>query len=183
MQRQDDAVLIANLNELLESSTTAIESVYYLTPWVNSSPRYRERIYCYELYHQLRKRTQESPYVIHGEMDKSGHPYFDDGAAPKPDFIIHKPGTDENCAVIEVKRAQNLSLRAIRKDCRTLEQFSQRYDRLIYLVFGDQNPKKMADRIFAATTFAKDARFELWLHCACGQPAARYSMTMEQRSE
>ena len=64
---------------------------------------YRERVYCYELYHQLRCIIGDDfPYKLNGEVDKSGHPLIRN--AKKPDFIIHQPGDMiHNLVVIEVK--------------------------------------------------------------------------------
>ena len=64
------------------------------------NPVYRERVYCYELYHQMRllqkSRTKTlnnnpGPLVINGEIDKRGHVLI----APNynPDFVIHEQGT------------------------------------------------------------------------------------------
>ncbi|MGD8457430.1 MAG: hypothetical protein PVF83_13695, partial [Anaerolineales bacterium] len=40
---------------------------------------YRERVYCYELYHQLRVVTPDGfNYQLDGELDKSGHPLIHD---------------------------------------------------------------------------------------------------------
>lgn len=78
----------------------------------------RERVYCYELYHQLRvyldrvckDGEQAFPYTLHGEIDKRGHNYVFKQLRmrPNPDFVIHEPGTiDRNLAVIEVKSTDN----------------------------------------------------------------------------
>ena len=67
---------------------------------------YRERVYCYELYHQLRNILgDEFPYKLDGEVDKERHPIIRPELGPeKPDFIVHVPGEmDRNLVVIEVK--------------------------------------------------------------------------------
>lgn len=59
------------------------------------TPIYRERVYCYELYHQLSLlRVQFAPYSLSGEVDKSGHPYIrgNNLDCVKPDFLLHEPG-------------------------------------------------------------------------------------------
>lgn len=69
-------------------------------------PIYRERVYCYELYHQLRCiLTNRFPYALNGEVDKDGHPLLRDEIGPrKPDFIVHVPhDMGQNLAVVEVK--------------------------------------------------------------------------------
>lgn len=67
---------------------------------------YRERVYCYELYHQLCCILEDNfPYKLDGEVDKSIHPIIESElGAKKPDFIVHVPGKmNRNLAVIEVK--------------------------------------------------------------------------------
>lgn len=67
---------------------------------------YRERVYCYELYHQLRCVLGDSSlYELNGEVDKAGHPIIQKAlGAKKPDLIVHVQGKmAKNLAVIEVK--------------------------------------------------------------------------------
>jgi hypothetical protein len=65
----------------------------------------RERVFCYELYHQFRIILgDEYPFTLHGELDKSGHINFHHELQSVPDFLVHKPGThDGNMVIIEVK--------------------------------------------------------------------------------
>jgi hypothetical protein len=65
--------------------------------------KYRERVYCYELYHHLRcKLTDKYYYKLDGELDKAGHPFIEGGV--KPDFVVQKPKSmDDNLVIIEVK--------------------------------------------------------------------------------
>jgi len=67
---------------------------------------YRERVYAYELYHQLRVRwPAEWEYSLAGEVDKRGHPLIRGGLLDnaKPDLLIHVPGRMANLAAIEIK--------------------------------------------------------------------------------
>ena len=67
---------------------------------------YQERVYCYELYHQLRCRWPKgADCVLGGEVKKGGHPYLGSGQR-KPDFLVHAPGEDRNYVVVEVKSYQ-----------------------------------------------------------------------------
>lgn len=92
------------LSGLLADAAAAVAPEYFHLPIHGSDPVYRERVYCYELYHQLRLRwPAASPYRLNGEIDKRAHPYFADGAAPKPDLLVHEPGTGRNHAIFEVK--------------------------------------------------------------------------------
>lgn len=99
--------------------------------------KYRERVYCYELYHQMRilqdKDEQEYPLAINGEIDKSGHNYITNGF--NPDFIIHKQNEmTNNLCVIEVKVTNKKA--GVQKDLRTvtcmLHCYKYRYGVLIF---------------------------------------------------
>lgn len=98
---------------------------------------YRERVYCYELYHQLRCVLGDMlPYKLQGEMDKSRHPVIKEDF--KPDFIFHIPGTmGKNLVVIEVKPA-NVKNTEIKKDIKKLIEFKKyNYSHGILLVYGN----------------------------------------------
>src|SRR4030043_1988755 len=81
-----------------------IEPHYFQIPTAGSDELiYRERVYCYELYHQLRIALGDDfSYKLDGEVDKAGHLSIRGGK--KPDFIVHIPDEmDRNLVVIEVK--------------------------------------------------------------------------------
>lgn len=148
-------------------------------PIHGGAPIYRERVYCYELYHQLRSRwTAGSPYTLNGEVDKRGHEVLRDlGASDAiPDFLVHVPGEWEgNHAIIEVKHA-NANLIGIRKDMRTLAKFRTQvgYQRAIYLFYGGL-PEKMIRT--AAAAMPDLPLIELWLHAETGK-AAEHVLTL-----
>ncbi len=103
---------------------------------------FRERVYCYELYHQLRNALEdEFPYKLDGEIDKAGHPSI--SGAKKPDFVVHEPGEmNRNLLVVEVKSltgAQADNMRGLSKDLDTLQEFvrSAKYHRGVMLVYSD----------------------------------------------
>jgi hypothetical protein len=75
-------------------------------------------------------------YRLNGEVDKIGHPYFQDAAAPKPDLLVHQPGHGNNYAIVEVKSCQ-AAADGIRKDVNTLSRFGNEfgYQRAIFLAF------------------------------------------------
>jgi hypothetical protein len=103
---------------------------------------YRERVYCYELYHQLRLLLGDDfPYKLHGEVDKSGHPIIRNDK--KPDFIVHNPGTMSNLVVIEVKPVTvKDKIRKLREDIDKLKMFitsKVNYYRAIMLIYGSIN--------------------------------------------
>lgn len=123
-------------------------------------PVYRERVYCYELYHQLRLQMSDlmrlSDYMLCGELDKSGHPYIRGNALDrvKPDLLVHVAlSMTENLVAIEIKpagriytdqerpdtvRYRAIGKQEIKKDLRTLTAFTRdgRYHRAIYLIYG-----------------------------------------------
>lgn len=111
----------------------------------------RERIFCYELYHQMRLVRQvmgdTSPMVIHGEIDKAGHEDFDKKHRANPDFVIHRPGYFENNrVVIEVKG--KLIKSGVLKDFETLLNFTEhyQYELGVFIIFGYSLPQ-LAQRI------------------------------------
>jgi hypothetical protein len=101
MRQQDYQYFIKSLIDAAEK----IEPHYFQLPVAEGEePKYRERVYCYELYHQLRCILGDNfqfQYKLNGEVDKRGHPIF--RKAKKPDFIVHSPGDmKHNLVVIEV---------------------------------------------------------------------------------
>ena len=127
--------------DLLKTATAAIAKEYFMLP-VAGSPDgiWRERVYCYELYHQLRNAwPKDFPYSLGGEVDKSAHPLLLDPAihSKKPDFIIHSPGSmDRNLIIMEVKTTARMS--EVEKDIQTLKGFKEvaNYQAGVLLIFG-----------------------------------------------
>lgn len=64
--------------DALVQATAKIAPPYFQLPVARlEAPLYRERVYCYELYHQLRLEVPAYlPYSLSGEVDKLGHPLF-----------------------------------------------------------------------------------------------------------
>lgn len=88
----------------------------------------RERVFCYELYHQLRKLNLAQELKLNGEVDKRGHTDFDKEDRRNPDFVFHVPGTHlNNTIVMEVKGALSKPKKVI-KDFSTLHLFVSKYD-------------------------------------------------------
>ena len=161
------------LTTLLKSATGSIAYEYYSLPVDSAASVYRERVYCYELYHQMRTRwPHKTAWRINGEVDKRLHPYFDDTDTLVPDLLIHQPGTRRNHAVIEVKRS---SLRAdgIEKDLSALTTLSCRfgYERPIYLIFGPNSEQASVRIMDAIKARGETACIEVWLHLTVGTPA------------
>jgi hypothetical protein len=160
--------------QIFLDATAAISQEYFLLPIHGGDLVYRERVYCYELYHQMRRLwPADSPFRLNGEVDKRAHPYFQDGRQPKPDLLVHQPATGENYTVIEVKSSRAVA-RDIDKDPGTLTFFRHGlgYQRAIYLSYG-ADAANTADRVNeGAGKFQGIALFELWLHPAVGIAAA-----------
>lgn len=97
----------------------------------------RERVFCYELYHQMRLvQDKFNLRTLHPEIDKSGHTIFEKGDKKNPDFIFHKPGEMMgNEVIIEVKGRIN---EGMFKDFNTLSSFCQKYNYKVgyFILFG-----------------------------------------------
>lgn len=164
------------LTELLQDATASVPLHYFQVQLDGGDPTYRERVYCYELYHQLRCRwPADTPFCVNGELDKAAHPILRELGADyaKPDLLIHQPGyMTGNHAIIEVK-SSNAQRDGIEKDLRTLSLFLTKvnYQRAIYLVFGYE-ALAAADRVRrVASALGELPPIELWLHTAPGTPA------------
>lgn len=173
-----------NIEDILQKATAGIEDQYFQLPVAGQEdPIYRERVYCYELYHQLRSQWPEhSPYSLSGEVDKGGHRLIRGNGLDnvKPDFLVHVPGTmDHNLLVIEVKPV-NARDEGIKKDLETLTAFHDygHYKRALYLIYGDSNTdfhKFRKSVLFFAKKNRKNTinldAVELWHHEAPGTSA------------
>ena len=159
--------------EILQTATASVPAEYFLLPLHGADPIYRERVYCYELYHQLRCLwPADTPYLLNGEVDKRNHPYFQDEKEPKPDLLVHQLGIGDNFAAMEVKSA-GAANREIKKDLPTLMLLAQRaaYRRLIYLVYGEGTELDVERIRTKAAELRGMPTIELWLHSAAGNPA------------
>lgn len=135
----------------LEEACEKIDSSYFKLNVASSDSeeqKDRERVYCYEFYHQLRCILGESsPYKLNGEVDKDGHPIIHEAlGAKKPDFIVHVPGgMDKNLVVVEVKSVTRAKkdFSKLKKDLETLEGFLDKanYKNAIMLIYGDVDDK------------------------------------------
>ena len=162
--------------EILQQATANVGQEYFLLNVHGADPVYRERVYCYELYHQMRCLwPPDCPYYLNGEVDKQRHPYFEENGYPKPDYLVHIPGTDSNYAVVEVK-ARDPVVAYIRKDAQTLVRFRELgYKRALYLIYGN-NPGEAQERIKAAIDAEILGAIELWVHPVAGEPAVQVDL-------
>lgn len=136
---------------------------------------YRERVYCYELYHQLRCVLGESsPYRLNGEVDKAGHTIVSGGN--KPDFIVHVQGEmNKNLVVIEVKPVAVIKdkFKKLREDLEKLEKFlnEANYKNAIMLIYGkcDDNLLQKIKGEFEKYNIKKGKQMLLIWHQKCGE--------------
>ena len=134
-------------------------------------PLLRERVYCYELYHQLRCILPiDAQVVLTAEPDKQGNPSFRK-THPVPDFIFHEPGSHvQNRAVIEVEC--RVDRRHLRKDLRTFRCLQEKgYRQFILLLFG---VKKVPWDVLSQVAEEVDMKLErvlVLLHAEAGSAA------------
>lgn len=189
MSIDNDVVKFQNL--FLEA-TAAIEPEYFLLPVAGKSePVHLERVYCYELYHQMRSiwhkywSNEPKKYLLNGELDKNGNPTMPQEflAKAKPDLVVHEPGNHENnLVVIEVKRitSEIPTNGAIERDLGKLTSFRKPaekfkpYKAAYYLFFG--NHPKQIDKIRKKALGYKNVNIDLSLiqlfhHLAPGKKA------------
>jgi hypothetical protein len=155
--------------EAIPLATQKIRIPYFQLPIAQPrSTIKRERVYCYELYHQLRLLLKDSPLTLTGEPDKSGRADF---PAINPDFIFHTPGHHHNnVAVMEVECHPNKS--HLIKDFKNLRIMKdKKYSTLILLIFSvHQIPwQRLKDAAIEASINLND--IAIFLHQTEGKPA------------
>lgn len=147
--------------EVLARACSQIGERWFLMPVHNDDvvpTAYRERVYCYELYHQLRNLTDDDAtigapeYTVSGEIDKAGLDSVIEDGRHKPDLVWHEPGRGHNAVVVEVKMVARLSVAGIRKDLETLAAFldapdGRDYARGVMLLYGPGNGERLMRRI------------------------------------
>jgi len=98
--------------EQFKKAITMIDEKYIsVSMYQLPGKRYRERVYCYELYHQLRKLLDDDyEYMLDGELDKKAHPIIEKNIGAKiPDFVVHyRSYMEHNLVIIEVKSIKNI---------------------------------------------------------------------------
>ncbi|MEJ9303074.1 hypothetical protein ABEW33_12360 [Priestia megaterium] len=101
---------------------------------------HHERVFCYELYHQLRKIMEQNKLnekvILQAELRKAQvgseieqlfKVQSTDGVY-YPDFLIHEPHTfDNQDLIIEVKANPKLTVEDMKRDILKIDQFINRY--------------------------------------------------------
>ncbi len=149
---------------LLDASSQITDGYFQLSTAGAMDKIYRERVYCYELYHQWRCVWNDGfRYSLGGETDKNGHRII--RTSKKPDFLVHRPGAMDNLLIMEVK-PKNGSLSGIVKDLATLTFFRRspaNYSAAYFWMYGasEQEWPDIRARILDAVS----GRHDIDLHC------------------
>ncbi|NOQ26786.1 MAG: hypothetical protein GQ564_15605 [Bacteroidales bacterium] len=112
---------------LIKEALTNVGEIYYKQPTVKDGEfKYGERVFCYELYHQLRCMQERfKDLVISGEAVKSKFQSQDLENNKMPDMLIHNFGMHENNEVIiEAKTDVRSVKKDIEKDFEILNTFT-----------------------------------------------------------
>jgi len=179
---------VNTFESILSKATASIEVDYIQLPMHGrEDPIYRERVYCYELYHQLRVAwPSDFPFSLGGEVDKNGHPLFREEhlLKTKPDLLVHQPGNmDGNLIVLEVKPVNARSSEIV-KDLSTLTAFrrSANYTSAIYLIYGNSERSFSRLKNIAESTEqpgSVDLRtIKLYWHSQHHEPATRFEWSV-----
>ena len=165
------------LASILATASTRIEDRYFRVPIAGRSHVFRERVYCYELYHQMRCLwpTREE-YVLNGELDKAAHPKLSSMGVGslKPDLLVHRPGHMQgNYAIVEIKSSNVPNNSGITKDLKTLRLFRKTagYERAIYLFFGEKARAAAQRALDIALRDGNSPAIEFWIHAEAGTAA------------
>lgn len=132
----EDKTIESEILKNIKKAVEKIEKKFYSIISVNGGERIRERVFCYELYHQLRLIEFNYKFDIHGELAKAG--FYNINITP--DFLFHRQGSDDNYCIMEVKG--ELDSNGICKDFNTLSKFLgeqkeiKAYKLAIFLLFN-----------------------------------------------
>jgi hypothetical protein len=143
---------MTHILKIIEKAAGKVTEDYFkLTTTYEPSGIVRERVFCYELYHQIRLQLGNNhKLTLNGEIDKRGHIDFKQKDRKNPDFVFHNPGEHKgNTIILEVKG--NLDVAGITKDFDTMTTFvrSYRYKAGVFLLYNhnlNQLQKALGDK-------------------------------------
>ncbi|QGQ25820.1 hypothetical protein F1728_25490 [Gimesia benthica] len=183
--------------KLVKESAPRILEPYFHIPNIEDSANdvelntqwiYRERVYCYELYHQLRcsmtkGHAFDRSLYLNAELDKAGTVYSQHIGSLKPDFVLHRPGEgNHNIAVTEVKPI-TAPIKEIEGDLLKLKIFLDKmgYFGAVLLVYGQKNDKIDAIKELCQTHYGNYwlPRFKLLWHSNYGQLVNEFQFGMD----
>lgn len=165
---------MVDINEFYKFIDCAMSNIandYWMVQTAEGDEKVRERVFCYELYHQMRLLQelpkygfpQMSELTIAGELLKRGFVGFksEDGNTDEqkcPDFIFHVPKEHENNAIVmEVKGRTNSNSykQGIYNDFKTINAFIKSrklyYQAGVFLLYG--HTQQEAIRVIRSITF------------------------------
>ncbi len=171
------------VTDWLLSASSQVGAEYIQLPVAGQEePEYRERVYCYELYHRWRSHWPAFyKFSLSGEVDKSGHPLIRQG--DKPDFLVHVPGQMKNLLVLEVK-PRNTNIAKMVKDLIKLTRFRRElgqeanYHAAYFWIYGasEEEWSSKRDQIVQKVDRNREVDLSLvscFLHERAGIPAFR----------
>ena len=143
------------LLKIIESSINAVGEKYFNFQVAGSDePVKRERVYCSELYHQMRMKWEHFEYDLNIEPDKKNHPIIEKYCGPvDPDLVAHRGGNmgpEDNLSVIEVKTSSGDLTAGIEKDLKTINcmtSIPNGYYGGVVIVFGKLTELKKGNLI------------------------------------
>lgn len=100
---------------------------YFAPPGPNSDDLFIERVFAYELYHQMRLEFGDGWYV-HGEFRKGLRliPELGSDAVTTPDLVVHQSETvTDNLIAIEIKASPSTKAHEVLADMKKLEFFTR----------------------------------------------------------
>ena len=122
--------LVRESIDLIKHAASKIETGYFkIGTTYEPSGIVRERVFAYELYHQIRSLMRKDfPLSLNGEIDKRGHIDFKASHRKNPDFVFHIPGIHEgNTLVIQIKGSLSYSVEKYLNDLKTMLIFISLY--------------------------------------------------------
>jgi hypothetical protein len=171
----DSVADLCSWERRFNQAIAGIAPEYFQLPVAGADASYRERVYAYELYHQLRLIWGDSQYSLSGEVDKTGNPFFRGGpyARSKPDLLVHIPGLmTANLLALEIKAHGN-GRRGWLADLRKLTWFVDRaqYAAGYFLVYGAKS-RAVRDEIRRIRDgYSLHGSISVWSHASPGNPA------------
>jgi hypothetical protein len=163
--------------DLFQKALDQVEDKYYGIDHQSNSlfARYDERVFCYEVYHQVRSLLDKfqgmhpdakSPLYFQGELRK---PIIRADLAKEhgvktlrrryiPDFLWHSPGNFRHQRlIIEVKSSPSISFKPISDDLTKIQEFMTRYgyEMGMFLVVNNSS-----DRMYR---LLENPRNQLWI--------------------
>ncbi|GBR06880.1 hypothetical protein HW511_13775 [Asaia siamensis] len=114
--------------ELLKRALKNVSADYVLLGHPSELDIFVERVFAYELYHQMRLLFRDKHGVVNGEYRKYLKliPDIDNNKTYIPDLVVHQPSTlDRNFLAIEIKTSPSLNRNDLKRDLGKLEFYTR----------------------------------------------------------